>query len=129
MVTAMGVGRDTGRNSRHDRRTPIGLLSGGIVFLFLEQVPNSPVRPDSSPSRRFLDTAPQRDIVFDRVDIVPFDETIYGGIVQFGIEDRTAPILDGIFDGGDDDDNDQGDSIECGFIDTEDREELDKGYC
>lgn len=60
------------------------------------------------PGVGLFELAPQRDVVFGGIDILPIHQTVDSFIVELGVEQRSPRILDGILDGGDDDDDDQG---------------------
>lgn len=90
-----------------------------LLFVLLSQALDRSVCPYSRPGTRFLKSTPQRDIVFDRIHVVPVDQAVDRGIVDFVIDYCTSPILNRIFDGCNYHDDDQGDRVEGRSIDTE----------
>ena len=83
------------------------------------------VGSDRASRARLLELTRDPDVVFGRVHIVPFDQSINRGVVHLVIRHGSAPVLDGILDGGHDDNDDQGDGVQTRVIRTEDGDELD----
>lgn len=59
------------------------------------------------------------------VDVMPMRQHASRRIVQFIVKERSAPVLNGILDAGDDDDEDERECRDTCVGGTKDRETLD----
>lgn len=63
-------------------------------------------------------------MVLGSIDVFPVDQAVGGSIIELRIEDCAARVFDGVLDGGDDDNDDEGNSRKTGIGSAEDGKDL-----
>lgn len=85
--------------------------------------------PDETEKSRvgLLELSPGGDVSLEDVDVCPVSQSMNRGIVKLDIENGSSVILDGILDGRDSDDEDQGNRVEAWVDAAKDGEDLYDG--